>query len=44
MVQVGIVSYGAAIAECGGDANMGAYTSVMAMRAWLDRQFALRKL
>ncbi|KAL4856297.1 Trypsin [Chlorella vulgaris] len=33
---IGVTSYGPASQTCGGDKNIGAYTSVMAMRPWID--------
>lgn len=43
-VLVGVVSYGPGGGSCGGDMNLGAYTSVTAMRRWLLSIIASLKL
>lgn len=42
LVQAGIVSYGPD--DCGGSQNIGAYTDVAKMRAWIDRKIKSKKL
>ncbi|KAL4857998.1 Suppressor of tumorigenicity 14 [Chlorella vulgaris] len=41
---VGIVSYGPSVQTCGGEANLGVYTSVIVMRPWIDAQIKALKV
>lgn len=44
LLQVGIVSYGPSVQTCGGEANLGVYTSVIVMRPWIDAQIKALKV